>query len=129
MRLPTHRHWAPALSAAILVVLTTAGFSVSAAPARADAYPYCPPKVDADCFLLNQINDKISPIAAGQEGPLIAEAHRACDFMKSDHSGTNPMLDYSVWLARQPAGNTTVISNPTQFALFAARAYCPSTLP
>lgn len=125
MRAPRHL----AASATAVFALTTIGFAIAPAPARAEGYPYCPAKVDADCFLLNQINDKLSPISAGQEGPLIAAAHSACDFMKSDNSGTNPMLDYAVWLARQPDVDTTLISNPTQFALFAARAYCPSTLP
>lgn len=49
--------------------------------------------------------------------------------MITDHSGTNPMLDYSVWLAGQQDAGTPLISNPTQFALFAARAYCPGVLP
>jgi hypothetical protein len=123
------RHRWVAGAAAAWFTLTAIGSAVNAAPARAEGYPYCAPKVDADCFLLNQVNDRIAPIAPGQEGPLIAAAHDACQFMRSDFSGTNPMLDYSVWLGKQLDGDKPAIPNASQFALYAARAYCPSVLP
>lgn len=62
-------HRATAVCAASWFALTTTGLAVGPAPARAEDYPYCAPKENADCFLLNQVNDKMSPIAPGQEGP------------------------------------------------------------
>ena len=115
-------------AAAIMLALAAVG---STTPAGADpgSYPYCPPKENADCFLLNQVNEKVFPILPGQEGPVIANAHGACEFMSSDHSGTNPMLDYGVWFTRQPGGDALTTDSAAQFALYAAKAYCPTVLP
>lgn len=111
------------------LALTTVGLTIGAVPARAEGYPFCPPKEDADCYLLNRINENISPVQAGDEARLIAEGHRACEFMASDHSGTNPMLDYGVWVAQQPGRDKSVITDAAQFAMYAAKAYCPTVLP
>lgn len=120
------RRLIPALAAIALV-----GSTIGTSPASADPGPYppCPAKENADCFLLNRINEKVFPITPGQEGPVIAHAHAACEFMSSDHSGTNPMLDYGVWFTRQPGGDALSTDKAADFALYAARAYCPKLLP
>lgn len=116
----------PALAAVAVV-----GFALSAGTASADpgAYPPCPPKENPDCFLLNRVNERVFPITPGQEGAVIAHAHAACEFMASDHSGTNPMLDYAVWFTRQPGGDALTIDKAAGLAMHAAKAYCPTLLP
>jgi hypothetical protein len=115
------------LSVAIII----AGSALAPSPAGADpgSYPYCPPKENADCFLLNQVNQKVFPILPGQEGPVIANARAACDFMAADASGSNPLLDYGVWFTRQPGGDALSVDRAADFAMYAARAYCPRALP
>ena len=115
----------------IVVGVVLAGSALAPSPAGADpgAYAPCPPKENPDCFLLNRVNEKVFPILPGQEGPVIANAHGACEFMSSDHSGTNPMLDYGVWFTRQPGGDALTTDSAAQFALYAAKAYCPTVLP
>lgn len=125
----THPRRAAAVYLAFCCALPAVGSIVAPAPARAEAYPFCEPKVDADCFLLNRVNENLGAITPGEEGRLIAEGHRACEFMAADNSGTNPMLDYGVWLSKQPGGNPSVITDAAKFALYAAKAYCPSVLP
>ncbi len=117
----------PALAASVLALAAVG----STTPADADpgSYPFCPPKDNADCFLLNRVNEKVFPILPGQEGPVIANAHAACEFMSSDTSGSNPLLDYGVWFTRQPGGNALTIDSAADFALYAAKAYCPRALP
>ena len=127
MRL-SHRRRAAAAFAALGCALPALGIMVPA-PAGAEGYPFCEAKVDPDCFLLNRVNERLGSITPGSEANLIAAGHRACEFMTTDTSGTNPMLDYGVWLAQQPGGDKSVISNASQFALYAAKAYCPSVLP
>ena len=120
------RRLIPAL-AAIAVV----GSPLGVTPASADpgTYPPCPPKENADCFLLNRVNEKVFHITPGQEGAVIAHAHAACDFMATDQSGSNPLLDYGVWFTRQPGGNVLSTDQAADFAMYAARAYCPKLLP
>lgn len=104
--------------------------ALGAATARADdVYPYCPPKVDADCFLLNKVNGNVFTISPGQEAQVIALAHAACDYISSDTSGSNPILDYGVWFSRQPGNERVSTDSAAQFALLAAKAYCPTLLP
>jgi hypothetical protein len=121
-----------AIAAAVAIVLAVlAGSAWASSPAGADpgAYPSCPPKENPDCFLLNQVNENVFAITPGQEGRVIAQAHAACAFMASDNSGTNAMLDYGVWFTRQPEGGGMTTDSAAQFALYAAKAYCPKLLP
>lgn len=121
----------PNLGRSMFAAIVVIGSTVGASPAGADpvTYPSCPAKEDPDCFLLNRVNDTVFVIPPGQEGRVIAQAHAACEFMAADHSGTNPMLDYGVWYTRQPGGETMTIDSAAQFALYAAKAYCPTLLP
>ena len=121
------RRWVIAACAALATIGSTGGVT----PATADpgTYPPCPPKENPDCFLLNRVNEKVFPITPGQEAPVIAHAHAACDFMATDHSGSNPLLDYGVWFTRQPGGDALSTDKAADFALYAAKAYCPGALP
>ena len=113
------------------LVVAVVGSTAVVATAGADpvTYPPCPVKENPDCFLLNRVNENVFAIPAGQEGRVIAQARAACEFMATDHSGTNPMLDYGVWFTRQPGGEAMTTSSAAQFALYAAKAYCPTLLP
>ena len=115
--------------ALVVAVLAGSALTPSAADADPGTYPSCPPKVNPDCYLLNQVNANVFTIAPGQEGRVIAQAHAACEFMATDNSGSNAMLDYGVWFTRQPDGGTMSIDSAAQFALYAARAYCRQALP
>ncbi len=114
-----------------VAVIAMVGSTVGVTPAGADPdpYPTCPPKENPDCFLLDRVDTNVFPISPGQEGAVIAHAHAACEFMASDHSGTNPMLDYGVWFTRQPGGDALTTDKAADFALYAAKAYCPTLLP
>jgi len=113
------------------LAIVLAGSALAPSPAGADpgSYPPCPPKENADCYLLNRVNEKVFPILPGQEGPVIANAHAACEFMATDASGSNPLLDYGVWFTRQPGGNALTTDSAADFAMYAAKAYCPGALP
>lgn len=111
------------------IVLAVVAFAPAPAGADPGPYPPCPPKENADCYLLNKVNEKVFPILPGQEGPVIANAHAACDFMATDNSGSNPLLDYGVWFTRQPGGNALSTDKAADFAMYAAKAYCPRALP
>ena len=117
--------------AAIALAVAALASPTVATPAHADpgSFPFCPAKENPDCFLLNQVNEKVFPIVAGQEGPVIAHAYAACQFMAADHSGSNPLLDYGVWFTRQPGGDALSTDKAADFAMYAARAYCPGALP
>lgn len=115
----------------VLAAIAAVGSTVGLGQAGADPgnYPPCSPKENADCYLLNRVNETVFPIAPGQEAAVIAHARAACEFMASDHSGTNPMLDYGVWFTRQPGGDALSTDKAADFALYAAKAYCPGALP
>ena len=117
--------------AAIALAMAALASPAVATSANADpgSFPFCPAKENPDCFLLNQVNEKVFPIVAGQEGPVIAHAYAACQFMAADHSGSNPLLDYGVWFTRQPGGDALSTDKAADFAMYAARAYCPGALP
>lgn len=121
------------LAAIALAVVAGAALPSPVAGADPVTYPSCPVKEDPDCFLLNRVNENVFAIPPGQEGAVIARAHAACEFMSTDHSGTNPMLDYGVWFTRQPGGEAMLppmsSGSAAQFALYAAKAYCPTLLP
>jgi hypothetical protein len=113
----------------VFAAVVLAGSASPPADADPGSFPFCPPKENADCFLLNQVNEKVFPILPGQEGPVIANAHAACEFMATDASGSNPLLDYGVWFTRQPGGNALSVDSAADFAMYAAKAYCPRALP